>query len=146
MPIKGYPFTQVGPGLPRPMLWIQVTNPNTLLAVIALAVVDTGADDCVFPAQTAIQLGHNLKAVLPEQIGTAGRPAKVYAHTSRVDILEMLPNHMPGNKVLYTIPDTPIDFVEGGENFLLGVGKFLSKFVLTIDYPRQVFSIRKPKK
>ncbi len=58
----------------------------------------------------------------------------------------MQPDGMPGPNVLYTIPEMPIDFVRGCDAFLLGVGNFLSNFVLTIDYPRQRFSIRKPKK
>lgn len=143
MPITNYPFPVVL-GISRPMLWIRVTNPATKLAVIALAIVDTGADDCVFPAKSAIELGHNLKAVARKPIKTASGTAYAYPHTSRVDILEMRANGMPGNKVLYTIADMPIDFVEGCDAFLLGVGSFLSKFVLTINYPRQVFSIRKP--
>jgi len=145
MPIKNYPFPIVL-GISQPMLWIRVINPATKLAIIALAIVDTGADDCVFPAKSATILGHNLKAVARKPIKTASGTTYAYPHTSRVDILEMLANGMPGNKVLHTIPDMPIDFVQGCDAFLLGVGSFLSKFVLTIDYPGQVFSIRKPKK
>ena len=145
MPITNYPFPVVL-GISRPMLWIRVINPATKLAIIALAIVDTGADDCVFPAKSAIELGHNLKAVARKPIKTASGTAYAYPHTSRVDILEMRANGMPGNKVLYTIADMPIDFVQGCDAFLLGVGSFLSKFVLTINYPRQVFSIRKPGK
>lgn len=145
MPIKNYPFPVVL-GISRPMLWIRVVNPAKKLAIIALAIVDTGADDCVFPAKSATILGHNLKVVARKPIKTAGGTTYAYSHTSRVDILEMLSNGMPGNKVLHTIKDTPIDFIQGCDAFLLGVGSFLSKFVLTIDYPGQVFSIRKPKK
>ncbi len=57
----------------------------------------------------------------------------------------MLPNGMCGDKVLYSIPETPVDFVVGCEAFLLGRRKFLNNFVLTVDYPRQVFSIRLPR-
>jgi len=126
------------------MLWIRVVNPNTNLAVIALAIVDTGADDCVFPANTAIQLDHNLTSVPAKQINTAGGVAKAYPHTSRVDILAMTPNGLPTLNILHTIQDTPIDFIEGGSNFLLGARKFLNNFLLMVGYPRQIFSIRHP--
>ncbi len=146
MPIKDYRFTSVASGQSRPMLWIRVINPDTKKGIIALAIVDTGADDCVFPAEIAVQLGHKLKSVSAKVIKTAGGKAYAYSHTSSVDILQTLPNGMPGDKVLYTIPTTPIDFIEGCEAFLLGRKKFLEKFILTIDYPRQLFSIRRPRK
>lgn len=145
MPIKDYPFTSVSSGPPRPMLWIRLTNPTTNLRIIALAIVDTGADDCVFPAQAAIQLGHKLNLGTRKTIKTAGGQSYVFAHTSSVDLLETLPNGMFSSKILYTIRDTPVDFLDGCGAFLLGRGKFLNKFVLTIDGPQQRFSIRKPK-
>jgi len=146
MPIKDYRFTSVPNAPARPMLWVRVVNPDTNLAIIALAIVDTGADDCAFPADVATKLGHKLDSVPARKTNTAGGQTKVYAHTSRIDILETLPDGMFGNKVLYTIRDAPVDFVEGCSAFLLGRGKFLSKFVLTVDGPRQRFSIRKPQR
>jgi len=147
MPIKDYPLTPVAPGLARPMLWVRVINPTTKRGVIALAIVDTGADDCVFPAKVASQLDYKLKAVTPKRIKTAIGTVSVSMHKykPRVDILEMRPDGMPGKKILHTIRNTPIDFIGGCDAFLLGTS-FLSDFVLTIDYPRQVFSIRKPKR
>lgn len=146
MPIKDYHFTSVAGAPARPMLWIRVTNPDTKKGIIALAIVDTGADDCAFPAIVAAMLGHKLKSVPPKEIKTASGTTYAYAHTSRVDILEMRPDGLPGKKILYTIPKTPIDFIQGCNDFLLGTRNFLSKFVVTIDYLRQHFSIRKPKK
>ncbi len=46
------------------MLWIKVTNPQTEQSVITLAIIDTGADECVFPAMTATKLGHKLESGL----------------------------------------------------------------------------------
>ena len=128
------------------MLWIRVTNPATKQAIIALAIVDTGADECVFPVEIAERLGHKLKSVPAKPIQTASGTTYAYSHTSLVEILEMQTNGMFGSNVLYRIPKTPIDFVEGCNAFLLGVSNFLNDFVLTIDYPKQRFSIRKPKK
>ena len=47
--------------------------------------------------------------------------------------------------VVYTINDTPIDFLPNLHLVLLGVKSFLSNFVLNIDYPRKMFSVKKPK-
>ena len=41
--------------------------------------------------------------------------------------------------------DTPIDFMPNLPLVLLGVNKFLSHFVLNMDYPRQRFSIKRPR-
>lgn len=143
MPIQNYRFTNLG-GISRPMLWIRVTNPSKRLGIICQAIVDTGADDCLFPSSTAIQLGHDLKSVAPKTIISASGLAHAYPHTSRIEVLGMTTSSLPDSNVLYTIQDTLIDFIEGGGCFLLGSRTFLSRFVLTIDYPRQVFSIRNP--
>ena len=63
MPIKDYPFTPVTQNHSRPMLWIRVVNPHTEKAVVMQAIVDTGADNCAFPADIAEQLGHDLESV-----------------------------------------------------------------------------------
>jgi len=63
-----------------------------------------------------------------------------------VEILEMRPDGLAGDKALHVIDDTSIDFIRGCGDFLLGVQDFLDEFVLTIDYPHQRFSIRKPRK
>ena len=125
------------------MLWIRVANPHTNTKVVIQALVDTGADSCAFPADIAGQLGHHLESVPAKPVFTASGQTEAFAHTSRVDILEMRPDGLAGDKVLYTIDDTPIDFIRGCDDFLLGVRDFLDEFVLTIDYPRQRFSIRK---
>ena len=146
MPIKDYPFTPVTQNHSRPMLWIRVVNPHTEKAVVMQAIVDTGADNCAFPADIAEQLGHDLESVPAKTVYTARGPTAAFAHTSRVEILGMRADGLNSDEVLHTIPDTPIDFIKGCDDFLLGVGNFLNEFILTIDYPRQCFSIRKPRK
>ena len=146
MPIKDYPFTPITQNHARPMLGIRVVNPKTEEAVVMQAIVDTGADSCAFPADVAEQLGHNLESVPTKTVFTASGSTEAFAHTSRVEILGMRKDGLNSNQVLYTIPDTLIDFIRGCDDFLLGVGNFLNDFILTIDYPRQCFSIRKPSK
>jgi hypothetical protein len=89
-------------------------------------------------------LGQKLPSVSAKKMITAGGITAAYPHTSKIQILEMLPNGRAGSKVLYTIPDTPIDFAKGCQTFLLGARKFLSKFILTVNYPQKFFSLRKP--
>lgn len=128
----------------RPMLWVKVSNPHTGAAVISLAIVDTGADACAFPAKAAFQLGHDLEPVSPKEVSTAKGKTFAHPHTTRVDILAIRPDGRPGDKVLYTIPNTLIDFTKGLDAFILGTKNFLSKFILKIDYPRQALSLRLP--
>lgn len=156
MPISNYPFISVerisatkaritvkGPNA-RPRLWIRITNPDKNCAFEVPAIIDTGADACAFPAKVASQLGHVLKSVPHKTIHTAKGPTFAYPHTTKIEILDVQPNGLPKRKVLYTIPETTIDFTEGLPEFLLGRKEFLNKFILKIDYPNQVFSIRWP--
>lgn len=144
MPIKDYPFSIVGEGPPRPMLWIRLTNPDTNLSFVTLAIVDTGADVCVFPAGIAVALGHSLQSVPPNPMVGVGSQTVAWPHTSKMEILSIKADGTVGSSVLYTVPNTLIDFSPTCPMFLLGTKNFLSKFILTVDYPRQVFSIRKP--
>jgi hypothetical protein len=116
MPIRNYPFTPVRRDFARPMVWIRVVNPTKNLAFIALAIVDTGADECVFPARTAISLGHNSDRRSSSVTRDSSDEARATGHEFR------------------------------RESFLLGCRQFLSNFILEVNYPRQVFSLRYPPK
>ncbi len=146
MPIKDYPFTRIAPDCSRPMLWIRVSNAHSdAPAILVKAVVDTGADECAFPASIASQLGHQLhKGLATKTVRTASGKTRAFSHTSRVEVLAIRADGLPGTKVLYTLPETPIDFIQGCESFLLGARNFLKPFVLEIDYPAEVFSVRRP--
>lgn len=145
MPIINYPFTVIVPGISRPMLWVRVSHPvHQNIASKHLAIIDTGADDCLFPSDVAKKLGHDLKSVQPKQICGIRSTSLAYPHPIKIEVLEMGPTGYATDNVLYTIPNTPIDFLEGGQNFLLGSRTFLSKFILTVDYPQQFFSLQNP--
>ena len=127
------------------MLWLRITNPDyPELSVRYAAIVDTGADDCVFPAEAAIVLKHKLTSVQPKVIQGINSSSLAYPHTSKIEVLEMGPDGLPTKTILLTMTDTPIDYLVGGQNFILGTKNFLSNFILTIDYPNQMFSIRNP--
>ncbi|MBF0564531.1 MAG: hypothetical protein HQK89_04755 [Nitrospirae bacterium] len=83
--------------------------------------------------------GHNLLAGKPKNIVTGNGITRAYAHTTKIDIYDP-----PTKKFLYELPNTPIDFMPNLNIVLLGAKSFLSKFVLTIDYPKKVFSIKFP--
>lgn len=146
MPIRNYPFTRIASDRSRPMLWIRVSNAHgNTPAILVKAVVDTGADKCAFPASIATQLGHKLhKGLARKTVRTASGRTQAFSHTSRVEVLAIRANGLPGTKVLYTLAATPIDFIQRCESFLLGTRSFLKPFVLEIDYPAEVFSLRKP--
>jgi len=153
MPIRDYPFIAIGGGGSlavgtkegRPRLWIRVTNPHSGMAIETAAIVDTGADDCLFPAEIALRLGHDLEAMPPIPIGTANKITYAYAHTTRIDILGVLPDGQADKKkILFTVGPTHINYAKGLDQFLLGRRNFLDQFILVINYPRRQFTIRKP--
>lgn len=141
MPISDYPFTIMAPGHPaRPMLPVRIFNPATGKFINSLGLIDTGADECAIPAQYANILGHNLSSGAVKQINTGNGATNAYAHTTRIDILGLNGSMW----VVHTINDTPIDFMPNLGVILLGANNFLSRFILTIDYPSQKFSIKLP--
>ncbi len=128
------------------MLWIRVSNPHSDVAsIVVKAVVDTGADECVFPGSIARHLGHTLRNGLTRKtVRTASGRTWAYSHTSCIEVLSVRPDGLPGREVLHAQRETPVDFIDGRESFLLGAGNFLRSFVLEIDYPAEVFSLRNP--
>lgn len=144
MPITNYPFKNAGNSVPRPYLWILITNPIAKISIRALALIDTGADDCCFPASAAAGLKFNLKSGACKEVRTANGKTNAYQHKCTINVLQMLPDGRPGQKEVYTMHDVEIDFVENCQAFLLGSRNFLAKFKLTIDYPRQKFSLQLP--
>ncbi len=143
MPISNFPFTCLQQGtIPRPMLPVCIVNPHTGKGFRTWALVDTGADECALPAMYAQTLGHTLDAGSTKQISTGNGETVAYAHTTRVDIYALDGGGNVGQCV-YSIPDTPIDFMPNLHCVLLGVRNFLANFKLCIDYPSNIFSINK---
>ncbi|MEA1929106.1 MAG: hypothetical protein U9N73_12940 [Candidatus Auribacterota bacterium] len=146
MPIIEYPFKKLTPADPlRPILPIRITNPDTGLSLRSWGLIDTGADDCAFPAGMATILGHNLSAGTPKQIGTGNGVTIAYAHTCKIEIFKIEPDgNVSDEEVVYKIDNTPLDFMPNLESLLLGVQNFLNNFILTIDYPNKSFSVCHP--
>lgn len=138
MPIRDCPFTDCG-GIYRPILPIKIINPHTGKSYSTRGIIDTGADECAIPASIAMILGHNLQSGKTKTIGTGNGLTAAYAHTTKFEIY-----HPVSGELLYTVPDTPIDFMPNLHVVLIGVNSFLSRFILNIDYPAKNFSIRYP--
>jgi hypothetical protein len=139
MPIKNFPFSNFEKGRSAyATLNIRIINPVNGMSVYANGIIDTGASDCAFPSQYADLLGHDLKKGEHKTTKTANGSSDVYSHTTIIEIYNST------NKVVYRIEKTPIDFMPNLPYVLLGVNSFLSKFILTIDYPAQKFSIQLP--
>ena len=130
MPVSNHPFRQVmSNNSMRTMLEVKYINPHANKHFSAWALIDTGADSCVLPESFAELLGHNLKAGEKINVGGVGGSSTGYRHTMMLEI----PNFCTG--------ETMVGFLPNLRQPLIGVGAFLSNFKLTIDYPKQQFSL-----
>jgi predicted aspartyl protease len=98
------------------------------------ALIDTGADECAFPASFAPILGHNLQNGQLKRVSTGNGITTAYSHTTRIVVED------------FSTQDVLVDFMPNLSIPLLGVKSFLSNFILTLDYPNKVFSLLLPNK
>lgn len=96
-----------------------------------MGLIDTGADECALPARYAAILGHNLEAGYVKEIKTGNGITIAYSHTIKIEM------------GTFTVPDVLIDFMPNLHVPLIGVKSFLGNFILMVDYPRKVFSLKK---
>jgi hypothetical protein len=75
-------------------------------------------------------LGHNLQAGQSRRISTGNGITVACSHTTRIAIED------------FSTQDVLVDFMPNLNTPLLGVKSFLSNFVLTVDYPNNIFSLR----
>ena len=131
MPIRNYPFSIARPGdIARPYLPITIINSSARKQLKVFALIDTGADECAFPASFAPLLGHNIQSGQQRKISTGNGITTAYSHTNRIEIEG------------FTTREVLIDFMSNLNIPLLGVRSFLNSFVLTIDYPNKTFSLK----
>ncbi len=132
MELLNIPFTKLSPDdIHRPWLPVSIINPHVNKKIKVLGLIDTGADECALPAQYAVLLGHNLEAGFVKEINTGNGKTLAYSHTVRIEMTN------------FTIRDILIDFMPNQYIPLLGVKSFLSNFILSVDYPKKTFSLRK---
>ncbi|MFH1189956.1 MAG: retroviral-like aspartic protease family protein [Candidatus Omnitrophota bacterium] len=131
MDIVDIPFIRAHPDdIPRPWLPVTIKNPHTGKSQRVLGLIDTGADECAIPAGYAPLLGHDLQAGISKSINTGNGITTAYAHTLCFEI-----NGMHVDNVM-------IDFLPNLKVVLIGVKSFLSRFVVTIDYKNNKFSLK----
>ena len=139
MPIHDYHFTTVDE-VSRPMLRVRIYNPKdpTKCTQPILAKVDPGTDVSIFPSDVAEDVNIDLTHGKEAEVTGVMRTGKGRVSKARIEVLE--PDHSLISGATQT---SDICFVEGSCLFLLGAN-FLKPFVLTIDYPNEVFSITRP--
>ncbi|MFC1482902.1 retropepsin-like aspartic protease [Candidatus Margulisiibacteriota bacterium] len=131
MPVNNLPFTKIrNEEIARPYLPVTILNPTTKKKVNIYALIDTGADECALPASFASILGHNLQAGHLKKVGTGNGITIAYGHLTKIIIAG------------FTTQDVIIDFIPNLNMPLLGVKSFLSNFLLTVDYPNEIFSLK----
>lgn len=146
MPIANYPFVQQG-GKPRATLPVILENPDNGSKYPTWALIDTGADGIVVPGFIATHLGHNIDHESVKKAGCAGvgGPAETFFHSFRMSVLKIGKNgNVSNNNVAIKIHRREFAVSKDLHVMLLGVSDFLVKYVLSIDYPRQIFSIKSP--
>lgn len=130
MELRDIPFISIGEeSVPKPWLALTLINPQTDQCKRIFGLIDTGADECAFPASYAGLIGHDLEKGIKQGVHTGGGITCAYAHTVSMQIQDL------------RIDDVLVDFLPQLSVPLLGVKSFLSQFVLTIDYPSQRFSL-----
>lgn len=147
MPIRNYPFQILLPKIvrPAPLVPIRVVNPDNGFDYLTYGLIDTGADSSSIPDFVAKSIGHNLKNVKPERGYTADGYADIYPHTCRIEILKVnRKGIVDENKAVHVISDRLVGVLPQLPFVILGVEDFLQEYILTINYPRKIFSVRKP--
>ena len=115
----------------RPLLPVTIINPYCNRKVRVICLIDTGADECSLPAFYAAILGHKLNSGNTKEIITGNGITRAYSHTVRIKTGDFMTDNVL------------IDFMPNLNIPLLGTKSFLSKFILTINYPEKYFSLYK---
>jgi len=106
MPIDNCPFTKYSNGIYKPILPVILINPHTNLSFFTHGIIDTGADECVFPGYIASVLGHKLEDGNKKYILTGNGVTKAYTHTVIIEVY-----HPASIKLLHKIQNVTIDFM-----------------------------------
>jgi hypothetical protein len=115
---------------------VRISNPRKRASLVTYALIDTGADACLFPADLAVELGHDLKGRGVKASVTSGieqTRVATYKHTVR---LERLSADL--RRTVWRSRPIEVDCAESNPPVLLGVEGVLDHFKLTIDYPKRI--------
>lgn len=139
-----YPFADIHGTGARPgphnatYLPIRISNPASGLGLVTLALIDTGADTCTFPASLARLLGHNYDAPEVQRGDVSGVSGNTQfrKHTFVMDILDATMT-----RTVHRFPARLLSCVDSDIPPLIGVLDCLADFRLTVDYPGRWFSL-----
>ena len=145
MPIIDYPFVSLD-GSPKPAVPVILTNPANDFSYSTWALIDTGADSTAIPESIAKAVYHNIRheSVKRDVHWGIGGTAKVYYHTFRIDVLKSDKKGNVHEQTAIRMNKKAFSVIPGLHIMILGENDFLKKYVLTINYPRKIFSIRRP--
>ena len=145
MPIIDYPFLRRGRiSRPSPLLPLQVISPGNGFGFFTWGLIDTGADVSIIPEWLGTQLGHDFTAGYRDDVRTAGGSAEAFEHTFRIEIFGLEPDGTVLPNVVATVTDQLISVMQEAPWVCLGVDDFLKDYILTVNYPEQIFSVQLP--
>ena len=139
---ESYPFVVYqyadGSQRERTEIPIQISNPATGAVFIVFALIDTGADGCVFPKNLADKLGHDFSGngVKSVVTGGIGGKSKTLQHTFKIELL-----NSDRNKVVWSAGDVLVDCIDQNIPPLIGVKDFMKDFELRINYPDKTITL-----
>jgi len=128
-----YKFTSISSEIIRPLVPVKIVNPFTKQEIRTTALIDTGADNCVFPEFIALNTGHILKATDVQTNVTQGvgkNMVHVWKHTFDIHLLDP-----KSNETIWKSKSILIDCLDHNEApVLLGSSNFLCNFKITLNY------------
>lgn len=142
MPITDYPFV-IHHGIPRPLLPVVLENPVGGRSCKTWALIDTGADSSAIPGFLAKELCHDIthEDVRKESCHGVGGAAFTYFHSFRLSVLGLDSNGETTEDVSIRINKREFGVAPDLHIMLLGVSDFLAKYLLSVNYPKKLFSV-----
>jgi hypothetical protein len=131
-----YPFFNNQPQIP-----IIIKSPLTRTSIPVLALIDTGADNCLFPRHIPTSLGHTLKdkgAPIALGHGVEEIGIMTWSHPLVIGLAD--PKNY--NVVAKNMRQRMIDCTDSDTTpVLLGTSNFLRHFKLTVDYKKKIVKL-----
>lgn len=139
--VEDHPFTQESlVTFAKPLLDIIIQNPSNGEIFKTKGLIDTGADQCAFPPYIAKKLGYALEEGDHSKVITAQKMANAYAHPTII-VFDYYPSNPASGVQQFSTGEIMVNYQEDLHTSLLGVENFLSSFILSVDYRRNVFSL-----
>jgi hypothetical protein len=137
-----YPLIKTDGGY-TPQIPIRITNPFNGLSLNCYALIDTGADCCVFPQYVAEKTGHNLKGDGVKSYisqGVGENCVNVFQHTFMIELFAFDRKTIIWSSKQETIGCVNHDNIPP----LLGFNDFVSQFIISFDYVTRTITIEIP--